>query len=58
MLEVEGLLKPRNDIISELGEPIRVAVATADAYAKFLSKNATSIGSRILKQKQVDVGNL
>jgi len=40
LLEVEGLLKPRDGLISELGEPIRVAVATADAYAKFLSKNA------------------
>ena len=40
LLEVEGLLKPRDGLISELGEPFRVAVATADAYAKFLSKNA------------------
>jgi hypothetical protein len=56
LLEVERLLKPRDGLISELGGPIRVAVATADAYAKFLSKNTTSIGSKILKLKQVDVG--
>ena len=46
LLEVEGLLKPRDGLISELGEPIRVAVATADAYAKFLSKNAKILGAR------------
>ena len=38
LLEFEGLLKPRDGLISELGEPIRVAVATANAYATFLSK--------------------
>ncbi|MFM7979431.1 MAG: hypothetical protein ACKPKO_08965, partial [Candidatus Fonsibacter sp.] len=44
LLEVNGMLKPRDDIISELGKTVQVAVATADAYAQFFSKNnATSL---------------
>jgi hypothetical protein len=56
LMEVEQLVKPRDSIIAELGMPVQVAVATADAYAKFLSKNAKSIGAKILKSKQIEVG--
>ena len=53
LMEVEGLLKPRNSIITELGMPVQVAVATADAYTKFLSKNAKCIGAKFLKTKKL-----
>ena len=55
---MEGLLRPREKLLSDLGVPIEVAVSTADAYAKFLSKNARSSGAKILKERKVSVAIL
>ena len=36
VLEIEGLLRPREKLLSFLDVPISVAVSTVDAYAQFL----------------------
>ena len=53
MLEIEGLLRPRDKFISDLGAPIKVAVSTVDAYAKFFPKHARSSGARILRNQNL-----
>ena len=37
-MEVEELLNKRDELILELAQPVRMVLATADAYTKFLSK--------------------
>ena len=39
-MEVVEILNKRDELISVFAEPVRVVLATADAYAKFLSKRS------------------
>jgi hypothetical protein len=54
-LEIQGLVRTRDDMLQEIGKDVHVAVSTADAYAKFLAKQSRSNAARILREKVIEV---
>ena len=55
VMEVDELLSKREELVLELAEPVRVVLATADAYTKFLSKCARGAAAAIFREKVVEV---
>ena len=53
--EVDDLLNKRDELILELAAPVRVVLATADAYTKFLSKCSRGAATAIFRGKVPEV---
>ena len=54
-MEVDELLNKRDELILQLAEPVRVVLATADAYTKFLSKCSRGAATAIFREKDAEV---
>jgi len=54
-MEAEELLNKRDELIWELAKPVRVVLATADAYTKFLSKCTSGAATAIFREKVAEV---
>jgi hypothetical protein len=57
-LEIESLVKTRDDLHQQIGRDVHVAASTADAYAKFLAKQSKNNAARILREKSINVAIL
>ena len=55
MCEVSELMGRYGELLEILGAPVKLVLATADAYAKFGSRSYAGGASRILRQKVVEV---
>ena len=54
-MEVAEILNKRDELILEFAKPVRVDLATADAYAKFLGKCSGGAATAILREKVAEV---
>jgi hypothetical protein len=50
-MEVAEIMNKRDELILEFAEPVRAVLATADAYAKFLSKCSGGAATAIFREK-------
>jgi hypothetical protein len=58
LTEITELVKKRDGLLHLLASQVRVALSTADAYAKFLAKQSRTSAARILREKMIDVAIL
>jgi hypothetical protein len=53
--EVTELMGQYDEMLELIGEPVKLVLATADAFAKFSARSSSGGASRLLRNKTIEV---